>query len=123
MGNFAYPIFRAKSLEKGKDKMKPRSMSQIIDRKKYDTETATLLSGDDWFDGHNFERNGTQCFLYRTKKGAYFTTKFTQWQGGVDHIEVVSESEAIELFEVHFLHGENRVSFKEAFPGVEIEEA
>lgn len=103
--------------------MQPYPMSQIIDRKKYDTETATLLSGDDYWDGHNHERSGTQTFLYRTPKGAYFTTNFSQWQGANDHIEPVSQGKAIELFEYHAAHNQNRVEFEEAFPGVEIEEA
>lgn len=103
--------------------MKPYHMKQIINRKVYDTETAILLSGNDWFDGHNWERGGTQTFLYRTPKGAYFTQNMSQWQGSCDTLTPVSVDEAMELFEVHAAHDENRVSFEEAFPGVEIEEA
>jgi hypothetical protein len=109
--------------EKGKEAMKPFSISQIIDRKRYDTDTATLLSGDDWWDGHNFERGGTQTFLYRTPKGAYFTLNMSQWQGANDHLEALTEAEAIELFEAHAAHDQNRVSFEVAFPGVEVDEA
>lgn len=98
-------------------------MSQVIGGLRYNTETATLLSGNDWFDGHNFERGGTQTFLYRTKKGAYFTQYQSQWHGGCDQLEPVSQEEAIELFESHAAHNENRVSFEEAFPGLEIPDA
>jgi len=103
--------------------MKPFSSTQVIDRKRYSTDTATLLSGDDWWDGHNFERGGTQTFLYRTPKGSYFTLNMSQWQGANDHIEVVTEAEAIELFEVHAAHDSNRVEFEEAFPSVQVIEA
>jgi hypothetical protein len=103
--------------------MEPYKMKQIINGKLYNTETATLLSGDDWWDGNNFERSCTNTFLYRTKKGAYFTQNLSQWQGSCEMLEAISQEEAIELFEYHSAHGENRVEFEEAFPGVEVEEA
>lgn len=108
--------------KKGKE-MNPREMAQIIDRKLYNTGKATLLSGDDYWDGHNFERSGRNTFLYRTARGAYFATHQTCWQGEFDHIEPVSEGEAIELYESHQGRGDCRVDFEDAFPGVEVEEA
>ncbi len=46
----------------------PRKFACIIDRKRYDVETATLLAGDDYWDGHNMERHGrkTQVIVDRS---------------------------------------------------------
>ena len=93
---------------------------QIIERKRYSVKTATLLAGDDYWDGHNFERHARNTFLYRTPKGSYFSCNLSQWQGEQDAIVPLSKDEAIELFESL---SENRVSYEEAFPGVVIEEA
>jgi hypothetical protein len=101
--------------------MKPYPFKQIIDRKQYNTSTATLLAGNDWWDGNNWERGGTNQFLYRTPKGAYFTLNLTQWEGRNDCIEVVSLDEAIELYEGPLR--KHRVEYDEAFPGVTVEEA
>jgi len=99
----------------------PMSFTRIINRKRYSTKTATLLAGDDYWDGHNFERHGRNTFLYRTPRGAYFTVSLTQWQGEQDTLTPISEGEAIELFEGPL---SNRgVSYEEAFPGVVIEDA
>ena len=104
--------------------MEPRSMQQIINRKRYDTETSTLLSGDDFWDGRNWERRGRNIFLYRTRNGAYFAVHLTQrWQGEQDRIEPLSEDEAIAIFESHLEAGEVRVEFEAAFPKVTVEDA
>ena len=100
--------------------MQPRKMQQIIDRKRYNTETATLLAGDDYWDGHNFERHGRQCFLYKTSNGSFFAVHLTQWQGELNHIEPLSQDEAVSLYESL---REKRVEFEEAFPGVELADA
>lgn len=100
--------------------MQPRKMMAVIDRKRYNTETATLLAGDDYWDGHNYERHGRQTFLYRTAKGAYFAVRLTQWQDEEDHIEPLTQDEAVGMFEGM---REKRVEFEEAFPGVKVEEA
>jgi hypothetical protein len=103
--------------------MKPIPMQQIINLKRYDTETSILISGDDHWDGHNWERRGRNIFLYRTDKGVYFTQVRTKWQGEDDHLDAVTQDEAIALFDKHSIHDTTRVPFEEAFPGVEIEEA
>ena len=56
-------------------------MEQIINGLRYDTETAALVASDRWWDGHNFERNGRNTYLYRTKAGRDRKTGV----GGVDH--------------------------------------
>ncbi len=98
----------------------PEKLSQVIDGKKYSVEKATLLAGNDYWDGHNFERSGTNCFLYRTPKGAYFTVNMSQWEGSNTHIEPLTIEEAKELFEQL---REKGVEYEEAFPGVEVPDA
>lgn len=99
----------------------PNSMSAIIDRKKYSVKTAELLAGNDYWDGHNFERSGRNEFLYRTPNGAYFTVNLTQWQGERDTLLPVTQDEAIELFEGDLT--EHRVKYAEAFPNVVVVDA
>jgi len=100
--------------------MKPRTMQAIINRRRYDTDKATLLAGDDYWDGHNWERNGRQTFLYRTPKGAYFAAYLTSWQGERDSLRPLDLEEALELYG---RLPERRVDFEDAFPGVEVEDA
>ena len=94
----------------------PENMTRIIDRKRFSTKTAELIAGNDYWDGHNFERHGRQLFLYRTPKGAFFTVSLSCWQGERDTLEPVSQDEAIELFEGALT--EHRVDYEDAFPGV-----
>ena len=101
--------------------MKPEHMTRIVNRKRYDTATATLLAGNDFWDGNNFERSGRNTFLYKTPKGAYFEVNLTQWQGEQDTLLPITKEEAIDLFENHL--SEQRVSYKEAFPDVNIQDA
>ncbi len=100
--------------------MKPRNVTEVHDRVRYSTETAALLAGDDYFDGHNWERSGTNTFLYRTRKGRYFALHMTQWEGRHDYIEPLTEDGAIRLYEDL---REKRVEHEEAFPGVTVEDA
>lgn len=102
--------------------MKPGNQQAVIERVRYDTEKATLLCGDDYWDGHNFERHGRNSFLYRTTHGRYFFQHLSQWQGESDTIEPCSEDEAIEFFE-SCLEDDQRVTYEKAFPKVEIKEA
>ena len=74
-------------------------LKQVVDGKVYDTETAQVVASDEYWEGHNFERRGTNTHLYKTKKGAYFLGHSTQWQGDKDSIEVLSEEEAKEKYE------------------------
>jgi len=74
-------------------------MKQIIDRKVYDTKTATLIASDRYWDGHNFERSGRNTYLYKTAKGNFFTHNTTQWQGESDTIQALTVDEAKDLYE------------------------
>jgi len=100
--------------------MHPQKMVEVIEGLRYDTTKATLIAGDDYWDGHNFERRGRNQFLYRTPKGNYFVLHRSQWEGEGDRIEPVTESAAQEMWEQL---SERRVTFEEAFPGVKVEEA
>jgi hypothetical protein len=99
----------------------PENMIRIYKRKRYSVKTAVLLAGDDYWDGHNWERQGRNEFLYRTPGGAYFEVNLTQWQGERDTLIPVTQDEAIELFEGSLT--EHRVTYAEAFPGVEVIDA
>lgn len=99
----------------------PEQMIRIIAGKRYDVARATLLAGDDYWDGHNWERNHRQRFLYRTPKGAYFLVTLSRWQGEQDTLEPIDLYTALALYEGPLT--EHRVSHEEAFPDVEIEDA
>jgi hypothetical protein len=105
--------------EGGKE-MRPREMNEVIGGKRYRTETATLIASDAYWDGHNYERHGRNTFLFRTPKGNYFAQYQSCWQGELDRLEPLSREEAIRLFEEL---QEKEMDFREAFPGVQIEEA
>jgi len=99
----------------------PENFSRIIDRRRYDVATATLIASDCFWDGHNFERHGRNTFLYRTPKGAYFTVTLTQWQGEQDALTPVSQAEAIDLYEN--VLSEHEEDYADAFPDVNVEDA
>lgn len=108
--------------EKRRCLMQPMSLTQIIDRVRYSTKTATLVCGDDWWDGHNHERRGRNRFLYRARTGRYFFLVVTAWQGEFDHIEPCDQEEAITFYE-SCAPDCQRVPYAEAFPDVTVEEA
>ena len=99
----------------------PKEFSRIIERKRYDVKTATLIADNVYWDGSNFERSGRNEFLYRTPNGSYFTVNLTQWQGERDTLTPVTQAEALELFEGSL--SEHYVKYAEAFPGVTVKEA
>lgn len=98
----------------------PENMERVIRGKRYSTATATLLAGNDYWDGHNYERSGTNTFLYRTPKGNYFKVHLTQWQGDRDSLEPLTQDEALELWENLSV---KRLDYEEAFPGMIVEDA
>jgi hypothetical protein len=111
-----------KDRQKGRDKMKPpTSFVRIVDRTSYDVQKAELLAGDDFWDGHNFERHGRNCFLYQSPGGRYFTVRLTQWQGEQDTLDPLSIDEAIQLYKGPLT--EHRVDYQAAFPDVTVEGA
>ena len=96
----------------------PKTMERIVNRTRYSVATATRLAGDDYWDGHNFERHGRNKFLYRTPKGAYFTVTLSQWQGESDDLTPCTLEEAIDLYEGSLT--EHYEPYDVAFPGVEV---
>ena len=101
--------------------MKASSMTAVIGGKRYNTETATEIASDCYWDGHNFERRGRNTFLFKTKNGNYFVQHLTQWQGERDRLEPVTQDEAVSLWETSLT--EHSVEFEIAFPGVAVSEA
>jgi hypothetical protein len=95
--------------------------TRIVGRKRYDVGTATLIAADDYWDGHRLERHGRNTFLYRTPRGAYFTMTLTIVEGEQDHLEPISEAEAVTLYENVLT--EHRVRYEDAFPNVTVEDA
>ena len=98
-------------------------MCKVINGKRYDTEKSEMIAGDDWWDGHNHERGGTQCFLYRTKKGNFFFQHMSQWQNSAGiWLEPCSKDEAISFWQDCDRHGEAS-DWETSFPGMEVEDA
>lgn len=79
-------------------------MKQIINRILYDTDTATRIASDNYW-----ERN---TYLYKTPNGHYFQQRTTRWQGERDTIQALSQDEAMDLYEQL---PEKDVEFEEAF--------
>ena len=96
-------------------------MSRIVERKRYSTETATLVAHDVYWDGSNMERSGRNMWLYRTPRGAYFTVSRSQWQGEGDVLAPCDLETAIELDEGRL--SEHEVEYEAAFPSVTVEDA
>jgi hypothetical protein len=94
-------------------------MEAIINGKRYSTEAGTLLASDRYWDGHNFERSGRNCYLYKTTKGAFFVHRTTRWEGERDTLEALGHEEALRMYEEL---PEKESSFLESF-GVEPEDA
>ena len=62
--------------------------------------------------------------MYRTKRGAYFAVRLTQWQGEYDTLDPLDQDAALELYEkLADCNPGDAAPFEEAFPGVEIEDA
>lgn len=99
----------------------PEEMSAVIGGLRYSVKASTLIASDAYWDGHNWERRGRNCFLYRTKNGRYFAVRLTQWQDEQDTLEPLEKDEAITLWESLCEHYE--IDFEDAFPGVQVEDA
>ena len=74
-------------------------MQKVIERKRYDTEKALLIASDYFWDGHNWERNCRNEYLYKTKKGNFFLYKTTIWEGEVNNIVALGKTEAMDAYE------------------------
>lgn len=76
-------------------------MKRIIDGKRYDTETATLVATVER--GTQTDYGWTAKSLYRTSRGAWFLLKSSRIKGGIaeDDIEAVSDSDVRAWLESH----------------------
>ncbi|MGA3116895.1 MAG: hypothetical protein ABSF90_20945 [Syntrophobacteraceae bacterium] len=74
-------------------------MRKIINGKVYDTDTAQIMASDRYWDGNNMERNGRNQYLYVTPRGAFFSYRFTMWQGELDSITPLDKGDAKSLYE------------------------
>jgi len=92
-------------------------MKAIIERKVYDTTTATEICATGQL---NVDRRTRCTELYKTKKGSFFFYHRTMWQGEENRIEVVSEKQAADFYETC---SDTSVEFTESFPNITIEEA
>lgn len=100
--------------------MGPNDMNEVIGGMRYNTAASRVLAGDDWWDGHNFERHGHNTYLFVTKNGRYFAQHLTQWQGERDYLEPLELEAAKQLFEGL---PQKRVDYTEAFPDAVVEDA
>lgn len=99
--------------------MNAPKISKVVKGLAYNTETAELLADDVYWDGHNFERNGRNTFLYRTPKGRFFTVTLSMWQGEQDTLQPLTTEEAKAMWEAL---SEQYVDYADAF-GAPAEEA
>ena len=95
-------------------------ITQIINGKRYNTETATIIASNEYWDGSNYERGGTNEHLYRSPKGNYFVGHSTCRQGSRSYIEAISQEDAMRIYEEL---PEHECAYEEAFPGRALEEA
>ena len=100
--------------------MRVQKMNQVIGGKRYNTETAEVIASDAYWDGHNFERQGRNTYLFKTPKGNYFAQHLACWQGERDTLQPLTLDAAIELFETL---PEKEMDLEKAFPGVKVEDA
>jgi hypothetical protein len=100
--------------------MEAGEWNEVIGGKRYKTADSVEIANDAYWDGHNYERRGRNTFLFKTSNGNYFAVYRTQWQGERDTLTPLSQDEAITLWEQL---PEHEVSFEEAFPGVQVEDA
>lgn len=95
-------------------------MSKVVNGKRYSTEPSTLIASNEYWNGSNYEREGTNRHLYRTKNGNYFETYSTMWQGDHNSIEPLSLAQAKQRYQEL---PEEEVPYEEAFPGEIVVEA
>ena len=96
--------------------MKAPNCTRIIERKRYSTETATLIANN-----AVPENNTTKVYLYRTINGAFFSVKFWDNPGECPGLEPISTDEAIEMYQLLPIKTVKTVDL--AFPDIEITDA
>ena len=95
-------------------------MEAIINGVRYRVANSTELASDQYWDGHGFERDGRNVFLYHTPTGRYFAVHLTMWEKERDYIEPLEEDAAMELYEDLPM---KVMPVEQAFPNVRVVEA
>jgi hypothetical protein len=95
-------------------------MTRVVEGKRYCTDTATLLAHDEYWNGHTYEQNGRNTFLFRTRNGSFFAQHQTLLPVITSEIVPLDESEAMTLY--HSLY-RKEVPFGVAFPCVRVADA
>lgn len=100
--------------------MQPQSMTRVVGSKRYCTDTATLLAHDEYWNGHAYEQNGRNTFLFRTPNGSFFAQHQTLLPVITGEIVPLDKEEAMSLY--HSLY-RKEVPFAIAFPCVRVKDA
>lgn len=74
-------------------------MKRVVEGKLYNTETADVIADDAYWDGHNFERQGRNTYLLKTKKGNYCVVHLSMWETERNTLEPLTKEEAKERYE------------------------
>ena len=64
-------------------------MQAWIDGWFYDTDTATLIAHNSYWDGSSWFRSGRNSYLYKSPEGNFFLYHTTMWEGERDYIQPV----------------------------------
>jgi len=100
--------------------MQPQNMIWVAAGKRYRTDTATLIAHDEYWNGHHFEQNGRNTFLFRTPNGNFFAQYQTLLPGEINRITPLEANEALRLYQS--LH-RKEVPFRVVFPCITEEDA
>jgi hypothetical protein len=93
--------------------MHPSKMTEFIERKKYSTETATLIASDEYWMVEQSKGRGAIRFYTARPTAAISPSNRFQWQGERDIPDPITQAEAIALFEDPLT--EHQVKYSEAF--------
>jgi hypothetical protein len=100
--------------------MRPKSLSVIVNGKRYKTDSACLIASDAYWDGKNWERHGRTTFFFKTLKGNFFSQCLSKRRGEQDLIKPLSVDEAVQLYESL---PQKEVEFAVTFPDIHVEDA
>ena len=100
--------------------MQPQSLTLVVDGKRYRTDTATLLAHDEYWNGHTYEQDGCNTFLFRTPNGNYFAQYQTLLPVITGKVVPLDQSEAMSLY--HTLY-RKELPFAVAFPCIKVTDA
>ncbi len=100
--------------------MQPRRMDWVIAGKRYRTDKSTLLAHDAYWNNRNWEQNGRNTFVFRTRNGHLFAQYQSVLPGEGDSIKPLTTKEAIDLYHSLMV---KEVPFVIAFPCTPVKEA